>query len=188
MNNLVMTIKIEAPELSEAINRLSAALLEGKALSGLFAAHMAKNQASAVPQTPGPVPAITAAVTPPVAPQPPMTAPAVPVTPAAPMAGQTSAYPSNPAPQTAAPGPVMPGSVTPVAGVPATPIAPTTPTPGYTVEQLSKAGAALTSIDPGKRDQLIALLQQFGVQAITQLAPEHYGAFATALRGLGAAI
>lgn len=86
------------------------------------------------------------------------------------------------------PGPVMPGPVTPVAGVPAAPIAPTTPTPGYTVEQLSKAGAALTSIDPGKRDQLIALLQQFGVQAITQLAPEHYGAFATALRGLGAAI
>lgn len=180
MSNPVITIKIEAPELSEAINRLSAALQEGKAL--------------AVPQTPGPAPAI------PAAPQPPVAAPAVPVTPAAPvtqaapvtppaapMVGQTaSAYPTNPAPQTAAPAPGMPMVGAPAA--PVAPVAPTTPAPGYTVEQLSKAGAALTSIDPGKRGQLIALLQQFGVQAITQLAPEHYGAFATALRGLGAAI
>ena len=33
--------------------------------------------------------------------------------------------------------------------------------------------------------QLLALLAQYGVQAVTQLTPEQYGPFALALRGLG---
>ena len=37
-------------------------------------------------------------------------------------------------------------------------------------------------------DTLLALLAKYGVQAVTQLKPEQYGAFATELRGLGAQI
>lgn len=74
----------------------------------------------------------------------------------------------------------------PAAPVTAPPVAPTSPGPGYTLEQLSRAGAELVSADPGKMPQLTGLLQQFDVQAITMLPPEQYGAFATALRGLGA--
>lgn len=62
------------------------------------------------------------------------------------------------------------------------------PAPSYTQEQLSKAGVELVSTDPAKMTELSSLLAQYGVQAITQLAPAQYGAFATALRGLGARI
>lgn len=61
-----------------------------------------------------------------------------------------------------------------------------TAAPQYTLEQLTKAGADLAQA--GKMDQLLALLTQYGVRAVTQIPPEQYGAFATALRGLGAAL
>lgn len=102
--------------------------------------------------------------------------------PVAPVSPPTSAVPVTPTPPATAPAPA------PSTPAPAVPVAPTTPSPGYTLEQLSTAGANLTRADPSKMAQLVALLQQYGVQAVTQLAPEHYGAFATALRGLGAAI
>lgn len=100
-------------------------------------------------------------------------APGVPTAaPAVPLAGPTAASPSSPAAGSPPPAPQVP----------------TSPAPGYTLEQLSRAGAALIAADPGKREQLIALLHQFGVEATTQLPPEQYGAFATALRGMGAAV
>ncbi len=84
----------------------------------------------------------------------------------------------------------QPAPITPMppAPVPApTPAAvPVATAPGYTLEQLGKAGAAL--VDVGKRDQLIALLQRRGIQTLSQLDPSQYGAFATELRGLGAQI
>jgi hypothetical protein len=40
----------------------------------------------------------------------------------------------------------------------------------------------------GRQQELIGLLQSFGVQALTQMPPNRYGEFATALRGLGAQI
>lgn len=49
-----------------------------------------------------------------------------------------------------------------------------------------KAGADLVSQDAAKMPELLALLQKYGAQAITQLKPEQLGAFATELRGLGA--
>lgn len=58
--------------------------------------------------------------------------------------------------------------------------------PAYTLDQISRAGASL--VDAGKMEPLQALLGRYGVQAITQLRPETYGAFATDLRGLGAQI
>ena len=69
---------------------------------------------------------------------------------------------------------------TPVAGVPlAQP-------PKYTVDQIMAAGAQL--MDAGKVNDLMNLLHSFGVQAVMDLKPEQLGAFATALRDMGAKI
>lgn len=103
---------------------------------------------------------------------------------------------SAPIPDAAAPAPVAPVTQTaPVAQtVPAAPVntaAPAVPlasAPTYTLQQISKAGADLFTNRPDLRPQVNALLSQFGVQAVTDLRPEQYGAFATALRGLGAQI
>ena len=46
----------------------------------------------------------------------------------------------------------------------------------------------MTLMDLGKQDELQKLLQTFGVPALPALPKEQYGAFATALRGLGARI
>lgn len=85
-----------------------------------------------------------------------------------------------PAPTPAAP-PVTPMPTT-AAPAPAVPV--TAPT--YTLDQIAKAGANL--VDAGKMEQLLALLTKYGVQAVTQLTPDQYGAFATELRALGAQI
>lgn len=81
-----------------------------------------------------------------------------------PTAGQTSAAPGN-----------TPAPTVPVTGAPT-----------YTLDQISRAGASL--VDAGKMQQLLELLGRYGVQAVTQLQPEQYGAFATELRALGAQI
>ncbi len=88
----------------------------------------------------------------------------------------------TPTPQQPAPVPMAP---TPVA-VPMPAAVPVATAPGYNLDQLGKAGAAL--VDAGKRDQLIELLQRRGIQTLSQLDPPQYGAFATELRGLGAQI
>ena len=72
---------------------------------------------------------------------------------------------------------VIPG--TPPTGVP---VAPAT----YTMEQLAVAATQL--VDAGRRTDLVALLGQFGVPALTALPKEQYGAFATSLRQMGAQI
>ncbi len=94
----------------------------------------------------------------------PVTAPAPPPVP---VTTQTAPLP-DPDPQTTAP-------AMPVAGAPT-----------YTLDQISKAGAAL--VDAGKMAPLLGLLTKYGVQAITQLQPAQYGVFATELRALGAQI
>ena len=108
---------------------------------------------------------------------PPPTAPVVPVVPVTP----ASAPVTTPAPVSA---PTMPVPTAPVSA-PAAPVATPAPTaaPSYTSEQLAKVGADL--VQAGKMPQLLALLAQYGVQAVTQLPPEQYGPFALALRGLG---
>lgn len=85
-----------------------------------------------------------------------------------------------PVPTPAAP-PVTP---MPTAAAPAPAVPVTAPT--YTLDQIAKAGANL--VDAGKMEQLLALLTKYGVQAVTQLTPDQYGAFATELRALGAQI
>lgn len=56
----------------------------------------------------------------------------------------------------------------------------------YTLEQLSRAGAALAT--SGKMPELMALMQKHGVQALTQLKPDQYSAMADDLRSMGAQI
>lgn len=113
-------------------------------------------------QAPQPVAAVPQPVV--AAPQPAPAQPVAPPAPAVPM----------PAPATTAQQSV------PVAGVPlAQP-------PKYTVDQIMAAGAQL--MDAGKVNDLMNLLHSFGVQAVMDLKHEQLGAFATALREMGAKI
>lgn len=89
---------------------------------------------------------------------------------------QTTTVPFNSAP------PVLSGQTPAPAVVPGVPVAPAT----YTMEQLAVAATQL--VDAGKRTDLVALLGQFGVPALTALPKEQYGAFATSLRQMGAQI
>lgn len=104
----------------------------------------------------------------------------------APAAASTQPQPVVPQQAPAAPVAPMPAPATtaqpnaPVAGVPlAQP-------PKYTVDQIMAAGAQL--MDAGKVNDLMNLLHSFGVQAVMDLKPEQLGAFATALRDMGAKI
>ena len=99
-------------------------------------------------------------------------APVVPTQAAAPVAPVQAAAPVTPI-QAAAP----------VAS--AQPAVPTTSVT-YTPDDLARAAFAL--MDSGRQQELIGLLQQFGVNAIPELKPEQFGAFATALRGMGSQI
>lgn len=56
----------------------------------------------------------------------------------------------------------------------------------YTMQQLAVAATQL--VDAGRRSELVGLLNSFGVQAMTALPREQYGAFATQLRAFGAKI
>ena len=103
----------------------------------------------------------------------------------------TPAAAPMPVPQpTAAPAPAPMPAPTPVAApAPASYPAPTGPLaapPQYTVDQIMAAGATL--MDAGKVNELMNLLHSFGVQAVMDLKPEQLGAFATAMRELGAKI
>ena len=90
--------------------------------------------------------------------------------------------------------PTAPTTVTPAPAVPVTPRPveqaeqpqATVPTAvqTYSMEQLAVAATQL--MDAGRRQELVNLLGQFGVQALTALPKEQYGAFATKLRELGA--
>ena len=161
-----MKIKIEVPDLAAAVEKLAAAIaVDPNILTpDTPRPQMPAPAATVPPQMPapatGPAPAMPQTPGPAPAPVTPPPAPAAPVTPPAPAPA--------PAPQTAAP-------VMPVAGAPT-----------YTLDQISKAGAAL--VDAGKMEPLLGLLTKYGVQAITQLQPAQYGVFATELRALGAQI
>lgn len=85
--------------------------------------------------------------------------------------------------------PVVPTMPAPPAVQPSVPVNSTpipTSAPQYTFDMISTAGSAL--IDAGKMDQLVMLLGKFGVQSLTDLNPESYGAVANELRALGAKI
>ncbi len=165
-----MKITVEAPDLAASILKLAEAIASGPKPALLIPDEPLP--VSAYPTTPAPVaaPVSPAPVNPAPGPAPTMAAPVVAPIPSptpvtnAPTVGPTSAVLGN-----------IPGPAVPVAG-----------TPTYTLDQISRAGASL--VDAGKMQQLLELLGRYGVQAVTQLKPEQYGAFATELRGLGAQI
>lgn len=170
-----MKITVEAPDLAASILKLAEAIASGP------------DPALLIPDEPLPVSAY----------------PATPVAAlVAPVAAHVSPAPVNPtpgpAPTTAAPVAAPSPSPTPVTNAPTAgptsaapgntpaPAVPVTGAPAYTLDQISRAGASL--VDAGKMQQLLELLGRYGVQAVTQLKPEQYGAFATELRALGAQI
>lgn len=168
-----MKITVEAPDLAASILKLAEAIASGPDPALLIPDEPLP--VSAYPTTPAPAAPVAAPVSPaPVNPTPgpapttaaPVAAPSPSPTPVtnAPTAGPTSAAPGN-----------TPAPAVPVTGAPA-----------YTLDQISRAGASL--VDAGKMQQLLELLGRYGVQAVTQLKPEQYGAFATELRALGAQI
>lgn len=61
-----------------------------------------------------------------------------------------------------------------------------TTAPTYTLDDLGRAGVALQQT--GKAAEVRALVSSFGVESLQQLPEAQYGAFATALRSLGAPI
>lgn len=69
---------------------------------------------------------------------------------------------------------------------PTQPAVPVAPPPQFTQDQIMQAGAKL--MDAGKANELVALLRTFNVRAVMDLKPEQIGAFATAMRELGAEI
>lgn len=91
-------------------------------------------------------------------------------------------------PQTAAPtAPSAPAPSAP-APSPAIPMTPVTEAPKYSIDDIARAGAELAQQGPDKIAALTGLLQQFGLQAVTQLRTEQMGPFVLAMRGMGARI
>lgn len=137
----------------------------------------APSEAPAVPTTP--LPTTTPAqqqhaVTPTPAPQAAPTTYPTTVAAASPMTAPVPA-PSAPAPSAPAPSPAIP-------------MTPATEAPKYSIDDIARAGAELAQQGPDKIAALTGLLQQFGLQAVTQLRTEQMGPFVMALRGMGARI
>jgi hypothetical protein len=158
-----ITVTVNAPELAGAITKLALAI-EGAALN--------KNGEVTIPAgTTTTVQSVEQVVQP------------TTVTPVAPQ--QTA-----PAPQPQAQTIPMPQPTAPVPQPQApTPAQQTTAQPqqkALTLNDIATAGAGL--VDQGKMQQVIELLGKYGVQAITQLQPTQFDAFAGELRALGAAI
>lgn len=86
-------------------------------------------------------------------------------------------------PQTAAP--TTPSAPAPSPAIPMTPV---TEAPKYSIDDIARAGAELAQQGPDKIAALTGLLQQFGLQAVTQLRTEQMGPFVLAMRGMGARI
>ena len=80
----------------------------------------------------------------------------------------------------------MPVQNTVVQSVPTQQAPVQTTTQTYVLDDLARA--AMTLMDAGKQQDLLQLLNQFGVEALPALPQEQYGTFATALRGMGAQI
>lgn len=79
-------------------------------------------------------------------------------------------------------------SEAPAAAAPAPNSVPLAQAPTFTLAEISKAGADLIGANPGLLPKVNELLAQYGIQTLDKLKPDQFGAFATALRGLGAKI
>jgi len=171
---LEITINIQAPELSNAIMALAAA----------YGGH------AQLVTSPPTLTAINGGATPIPPVQQPIANTETPVMQQPIYAGTPVANPGYETQITS--GSVMPPSIPPVIGAAAPnlmpPIETSVPTtaPTYTMEQLAVAATQLMDAPGHSMTELTTLLAQYGVQALTQLPKEHYGAFATQLRTMGA--
>ena len=97
-----------------------------------------------------------------------------------------TAVPVQAAPVQTIPAQTAPVQTSPIQTAPVQTAVPTS-TVAYTMDDLARAG--MTLMDCGKQAELQKLLKEgFGVDALPQLPKEQYGAFATALREMGAQI
>jgi hypothetical protein len=154
-----ITINVSAPDLSDAIKTLATAISGQNSAINFSAATV--TDAAAPVQFPGAFPAQ----------QPPI-----------------QQMPLQQLPAQQMPLQQMPGQQLPAQQLPAQQLPGQIPTAvqTYTMEQLAVAATQL--VDAGRRTELVALLALFGVQALTSLPKEMYGAFATQLRAWGAKI
>lgn len=155
---LEIHVLITAPEITASLNNLAGAFGSAKAAPSMIGDAPA----------PQPVPAAAPQPAPVTAPEPVSVAPGVPVVPVVPVA------------------PTAPAPVVPV--LPVSPVPTTVPTaaPQYDLDAISRAGNAL--LDGGQMEQLLALLAKYGIDNLTKLPKEQYGAMAADLRALGAKI
>ena len=155
----MLEIRITAPELTEALNNLARAIsLAPTTQTG---------------ETSGATPTSTTSVT----------------AESAPVAEPTPIVPvANPTVPTSAPQTVPVAQPAQNVSSPTPTPAPIIPTaaPQYTLDMLANAGAAL--LNAGKMNELMAILAKFGVEALTSIPPEKYGAVALELRNIGAQI
>lgn len=173
MNEIRITIE-GLTDLTEAVRALAG--LGGGQAAVAGAQQTQPSVPGTVPATAGPVPTGTPVQPPQIPVGVPGQQPQVPT--AAPQNyGQLSVQPAAP---------VTMGAQAPQ-GMAAPATVPTTAMPqGYTIEQLQVAAAGLSQM--GRMPQVLGILQQFGIQAMTELPKERYGEFATALREAGAQI
>jgi len=171
--NLTITAE-NVVELRQALRDLADLTIQSNVTSGATASLENGSQAAAMAPAPT---AQAATVTPALTPVPAIAPAPVPVVqePAVPVTQTSTAPPAAPAPTQA-----------PTATPRQAPTAVPTVAQTYTLDQLAVAATQL--VDAGRREELVALLGQFGVQALTALPKEQYGAFATALRQMGAKI
>ena len=94
----------------------------------------------------------------------------------------------NPTPAAVIPQTAAPTAPSAPAPSPAIPMTPVTEAPKYSIDDIARAGAELAQQGPDKIAALTGLLQQFGLQAVTQLRTEQRGPFVLAMRGMGARI
>lgn len=81
-----------------------------------------------------------------------------------------------------------PAMTTPPVATTAPTAVPTTPAPQITGDMVAKAGADLLAQNPAAMQQLMGLLQKYGVGCAQELRPDQIGPFATEMRALGAKI
>lgn len=142
-------------------------------------------------QPAAPTPAPTPASVPAPAPAPVAPAPAPVPTPPQPPVNPTHAPQAAPIPYpttATTASPMTAPAPAPSAPAPSNPIVPGTEPPKFSIDDIARAGAELAQQGPDKITALTGLLQQFGLQAVTQLRPDQMGPFVLALRGLGARI
>lgn len=154
-------IVIKAPELSLAINRLADALAYKpvQTAPAQVVPTASANPVAGIPVTENPAAPVQAPMQPPTATTP------------APVPQQQPAPAYNP--------PVAVSQPAPVQQAP-------TSVPVYQLPDLMRAASDVAGTGPEKRQQVLALINSFGAQAMNQIPPERYGEFAAALRGLGA--